>query len=74
MALTLEEFSDNVLAGLRGGEGLASFPKCVKERTCVEEVRLFDGVLRAVLVKLAFSDSGFFNLDEYCRALILAKE
>lgn len=58
-ALTLEKLFGGVLAGLRGGAGLASFKKCVRGSTFVDEVRVFGGDVRIVFVKVRSISWGY---------------
>lgn len=50
-ALNLEDCSSGVTAGLRGGEVLASFAKCLREQMCEEKVLLLDWDVGKVFVK-----------------------
>lgn len=47
----LEKFSCVVLAVLCKGQGLKSFPKCLRKCMCAHGVRRFDGAARRVFAK-----------------------
>lgn len=49
-ALSQKELLDEVLAGLYGGQGLALFSKCLRERKCAAGGRVSDGNLRMLFV------------------------
>lgn len=59
-----------MLAGLREGKRLASFPKCVEERICANGVRLFDDGVRMVSANSGIISEGFCcTPDKYYMAL-----
>lgn len=60
-ALTLEKLFDELLAEPRGGKGLASFAKGVREPMCVKGVPVFDGDVRTVFMKSGLISGIFFT-------------
>lgn len=68
--LALEKSFRRVPAGLCGGDGLASFAKCVREGMCVNGVLFSTRDLRMVLLKARLTSGGFcHSLNDYDRFL-----
>lgn len=63
-----------MLAELWEKEGLASSPKCVKERVCMKGVRVLSADVRMVFVQSGLISGSFCaRLDDYNKALIVSR-
>lgn len=61
---------DGVVTELHKGEGLPSFPKCDRERMCLDGVRVFHGDVRMIFPKSELTDEGFsLSSSDYGKAL-----
>lgn len=70
----VEALLDRILSELFSEGYLSSFVKCLRERTCVDALLLFDENVAMVFGKSGFISGGFLlSFDNYDRALGVSK-